>query len=97
MSTKKKYFVVVTTEKQGVFAGYLKKHDTERETCILEDAQMCVYWSSDIHGVLGLAKTGPLQDCKITPVIPEIYLNGITSIMICTKESEKNWRKELWD
>ena len=89
-------FVVVTTEKKGVFAGELKEHNKEKETCILKNAKMCVYYCSDVKGVLGLANTGPLPGCKITPVIPKIYLNGVTSIMDCTKEAKKNWSKEIW-
>ena len=92
----KKEFVVVTTKHKGVFFGELKKHDQEKETCILKDAQMCVYWSTVERGVFGLAKTGPSDGCRITPIIPEIYLNGITAVMKCTAIAAKNWRKQPW-
>jgi hypothetical protein len=90
-------FVLVTTEKKGVFAGVLKEHDKEKETCILGDAKMCVYWSQNVKGVLGLANTGPLVGCKITPEVQEIYLNMITSITICTENAKKNWKKDIWN
>lgn len=89
-------FVLVTTEQKGVFAGFLKEHDKEKETCILASAKMCIYWSNDVKGVLGLANMGPSNGCKITPVVKEIYLNKITSITICTEEAKKNWDKEIW-
>lgn len=49
--------LVVTTAHRGVFFGFAKP--TENKTIRLRDAQMCVYWSADVKGVLGLASKGP--------------------------------------
>ena len=58
---------LITTSKRGVFFGYgLKKTDS---FYTLKDARMVVYWSSDVHGVLGLAADGPNKSCRITPRI----------------------------
>jgi hypothetical protein len=93
----KKRFVVVTTDKErrGVFGGTLL---TEKGSVVeLENAKMAVYWSSNVKGVFGLAKTGPLKGCRISPAVPKIKLNGITSIIECTEEAVKNWGENIWD
>ena len=92
----KKRMVVVTTDKdrRGVFFGELIKH--ENDTVILKDAQMAVYWSSATKGVLGLASIGPQDGSRISPIIPRIELNGVTSVMNCTKEAIKEWRTKKW-
>jgi hypothetical protein len=89
-------FVLVTTKEKGVFAGTLKEHDKENETCILKNAKMCVYWNESIKGVLGLANTGPNDECRITPNVLTLYLNGITSITECSENAKIQWDKELW-
>lgn len=91
-------FVVVTTDKdkRGVFGGKLTKVAQDGTTVVLRDAQMAVYWHSDTHGVLGLANPGPTARCRISPVIPEIRLVGVTAIMQATPEAETKWRKEPW-
>lgn len=86
--------LVVTTLHRGVFFGYGKP--TENKTIRLEQAQMCVYWSADIRGVVGLASTGPSKSCKIGPPAPAITLHDITSIMEASKEAEAAWTKQPW-
>jgi len=92
-----KRMVVVTTDKdkRGVFFGQLIKNDTKGQVT-LKDAQMAVYWSSQTLGVLGLASIGPQEGSKITPVVPQIDLFGVTSIMDATQKAVKEWRKERW-
>jgi hypothetical protein len=92
-------FVVVTTDKdrRGVFGGILKDYDRDKQIAILTDAQMAVYWSAETKGVLGLASQGPQKGSKITPVIPEIELNGVTSVITATKSAMEEWRKEKWN
>ena len=91
--------VVVTTDKdrRGVFFGELKSYDAEKAYVVLKDAQMAVYWSSETRGVVGLAITGPQKGSRISPVIPKIELNGITSVMDASDKATKQWRKQLWD
>ena len=88
--------VVVTTNKdrRGVFGGQLVKSDGDCVT--LKNARMAVYWSTDVHGVLGLAANGPSASCKITPCVPKIELNGVTSIMDMTDAAKEAWDKEPW-
>lgn len=89
--------VVVTTEHRGVFFGHLTA-DSDRgsKTITLADAQMCIYWSSGVKGVLGLAATGPLKDCKITPAVPRITLQGVTAVLDATDEAVKAWQDRPW-
>lgn len=67
--------LVVTTQHRGVFFGFGRP--TENKIIKLKNAQMCVYWSRDVKGVLGLASKGPTSDSKIGPPVPEITLETI--------------------
>ena len=86
--------MVVTTVHKGVFFGYAVP--TEEKVIKLQNAQMCIYWSSDVKGVLGLAGGGPTKSCKIGPEIPSITLQDVTAIMECSKEAEKKWHEKPW-
>lgn len=93
---EKKRFVLVTTDenRRGVFGGYLIRH--ENDTVILEQAQMAVRWSEETHGVLGLASIGPQPGSRISPPVPRIYLDGVTSVSDMTEEAEKLWQSQPW-
>ena len=71
--------VVVTTEHRGVFFGYLDG-SRDSETALLRDAQMCVYWSADVRGVLGLAATGP----------------SVTSSLVTMTTVSPSWPNTIW-
>jgi hypothetical protein len=87
--------VLVTTQHRGVFFGYAKP-PFDQTTITLRDAQMCVYWSGDLHGVLGLASRGPTRSCRVGPPVPEITLQGITAVVAVTEEAEREWKREYW-
>ena len=86
--------LVVTTDKRGVFFGYAEL--TKNTTIRLTDAQMCVYWSSDVKGVVGLAADGPSRSCKIGPPAPAITLHGVTAIMEASPKAEEAWKAQPW-
>lgn len=89
--------VVVTTEHKGVFFGYLKAtHDRTAKIVELTDCQMCVYWPANVQGVMGLAVTGPLRGSRVTPAVPRITLQDVTSIMDATSDAEKAWKDRPW-
>lgn len=90
----KKQPLVVTTDKRGVFFGYAEPVDGG--VIRLEQAQMCVYWSADVKGVLGLASGGPSKGCRITAPINAIRLQGVTSIMEVTEKAEAAWKTQPW-
>jgi hypothetical protein len=85
--------VVVTTAHRGVFFGYAK--DTGGETISLKSARLCVYWSADVKGFMGLASGGPTASCKIGPAA-DIVLRNITAVMSVTPEAEKAWSAAPW-
>lgn len=95
MSAKNKAVaIVVTTEHKGVFFGYGIPSD--EKSIRITNARMCVYWSADVKSVLGLAATGPSKSCRVGPSVPAITLNGVTSVMECSPESEKAWGGGPW-
>jgi hypothetical protein len=86
--------LVVTTAHKGVFFGYGKP--TTNKIIRLEKAQMCVYWSQDVHGVLGLAAIGPSSSCKIGPPVPAMTLQDVTGVMEASKKAESAWANQPW-
>jgi len=92
--TIKKQALLVTTEHRGVFFGYgIKNNKSEIE---LEKVRMCVYWSSDMRGVMGLAVTGPSSTCRISQAVKKVLLRDVTAIMEVAPEAVKAWEKAPW-
>lgn len=95
MKTKIKK-VVVTTQHRGVFFGELIK-DNSPKVITLKNARNCVYWHNSLHGFIGLASSGPNNQCKIGPAASlSMDLFDITSIIECTPEAITNWEKGIW-
>ena len=92
---KQKQPLVVTTAHRGVFFGY--GVPTTEKTIRLENVQMCVYWSADVKGVIGLAVTGPSESCKIGPAAPAMTLQDVTGIMEVSPEAELKWKEQPWN
>ena len=88
--------VVVTTAHRGVFFGYIDGQPTDAPTIRIERARMCVYWSSDMKGVLGLAAIGPSAGCKIGPAVPALTLREVTSVMEASEAAAKKWETAIW-
>lgn len=86
--------LVVTTEHRGVFFGYGKP--TEEKTIVLTGVRMCVYWPTSVHGVMGLATSGPLSGSRVSPAVPEMTLQDVTGVMQVTEEAVKQWEKGPW-
>jgi hypothetical protein len=76
-----------------VFFGYTTK--TDGETIDLKSARLCVYWSSDIRGFMGLASVGPSKSCRIGPPA-DIELRAITAVVAVTPEAAKKWEAQPW-
>lgn len=85
--------VLVTTAHRGVFFGYAQ--DTDGTTIMLRRARLCVSWSADIRGFMGLAVTGPNKSCRIGPPA-DITLRDITSVCEVTPEAVEHWEKGPW-
>lgn len=96
MTDVKKKAVVVTTKHRGVFFGYVEDDSKAQAEIDLSDARMCVYWSADVKGVLGLAATGPTKECRITHSVPKMKVYEVTSVIECSSESAKKWEQSIW-
>jgi Domain of unknown function (DUF6948) len=94
MANQKERAVLVTTAHRGVFFGYAK--DTSGETIKLRAARLCVYWSADLRGFMGLASHGPNSGCRIGPPA-DIEIRSITSVTEVTPEATANWEKAPWN
>ncbi len=98
MPTPTKRPVVVTTEHKGVFFGYCTKatEDTLARTITLTDAQMCLYWSSEVKSVMGLASVGPSNTSRVSSPVPKITLTDTTSVMDATDKAVTAWQQRPW-
>lgn len=95
---KKGQAVLVTTDKKGVFFGYLAD-DTEGwfpERVRLERIRNCIYWHDSIKGFLGLAAVGPNKECRIGPPAPRAAVYGVTLISDVTEEAVQAWELAPW-
>ena len=85
--------VIVTTAHRGVFFGYAT--DTDGETIALRHARLCVYWSVDVRGFMGLASNGPSAACRIGPAA-DITLRAITAVLEVTPDAVQKWEAAPW-
>jgi hypothetical protein len=85
--------VIVTTVHRGVFFGYAT--DTTGETIKLKRSRLCIYWSQDVKGFMGLADEGPTKSCRIGPPA-DIELRAITAVVEVTPEAVKAWELAPW-
>ncbi len=85
--------VMVTTAHRGVFFGYAS--ETSGEIVRLKRARLCLYWSRDVKGFMGLAANGPTKDCRIGPPA-DIDLRAITAVLTVTPEAAEKWEKAPW-
>lgn len=86
--TKTERPVIVTTAHRGVFFGYAD--NTDGETIKLNRSRLCLYWSADLRGFMGLAAMGPNSSCKIGPPA-DITLRSITAVLEVTPDAEAKW------
>lgn len=85
--------VVATTTHKGVFFGYAT--ETGGSTIQLRAARLCVYWTADLRGFMGLASSGPRNGCRIGPAV-DMEVRDITAVIECTPEAVAQWEKGIW-
>lgn len=85
--------VIVTTVHRGVFFGYTT--NTDNEVITLKRARLCLYWSRDVKGFMGLAATGPSSGCRIGPAA-DITLRGITAVLEVPPAVVEKWEAAPW-
>lgn len=86
--------VIVTTEHRGVFFGY--SANTDGDVIELKRARLCVHWSADVKGFMGLAAGGPTKSCRIGPAVPSIELRKITAVIGVSPEAVVAWEASPW-
>jgi len=84
--------VLVTTAHRGVFFGYARH--TSSDTIKLARARLCVYWSKDVKGFMGLAY-GPSAGCRIGPVA-DIEVRAVTAVVEVTPAGVAKWEAAPW-
>lgn len=85
--------VLVTTAHRGIFFGYAT--ETSGSTIKLRAARLCVSWSADMRGFMGLASHGPSGSCRIGPAA-DIELRDITSVSEVSQQATEKWEKAQW-
>ena len=85
--------VMVTTQHRGVFFGYAT--ETDGEIVKLKRARLCLYWSADVKGFMGLAANGPSKSCRVGPPA-DIDLRAITAVLSVTPEAVAKWEAAPW-
>lgn len=93
-ATKSERAVVVTTKHRGVFFGYADS--TIGDPITLKRARLCLYWSADVKGFMGLAANGPSSSCRVGPSVTEIELREVTSVIAVTDEATAKWEAAPW-
>ena len=91
--TAKERAVLVTTVHKGVFFGYAT--ETEGPTINLRAARLCIYWTADLRGFMGLATAGPSKSCRIGPAA-NIQVRDVTSVVEVTPEAATKWEAAPW-
>jgi hypothetical protein len=91
--------VVVCTAKRAVVFGYT--HETPdamigRGIATIGKARMCTFWAKETHGVMGLAGIGPQKGSRVGPRVPEVTLESLTAVMVCSPEAVTAWEAETW-
>jgi hypothetical protein len=95
MAKEKDIPLVVTTAHRGVFFGYGRL--TTNKTIRLTNVQMCVRWSEDVRGVVGLAANGPTKGCRIGPPAPAMTLTDVTGVMEASEKAAEAWARQPWN
>lgn len=85
--------VLVTTTHKGVFFGYAA--DTSGNTIKLRAGRLCVYWSVDLRGFMGLASMGPSAQCRVGPAC-DIEVRDVSSVSEVSPEAVKKWEGAPW-
>lgn len=89
--------VIVTTEHRGVFFGYMNPKSVNDEQIELRRSRLCVYWSADVKGFMGLASGGPTKSCRIGPQVKSITLRKITAVLAVEEKAVVAWEAAPWN
>ena len=94
-SNGKERAVLVTTAHRGVFFGYIDPKKIRDDVIRLTRARLCLYWSRDVRGFMGLAVTGPTATCRIGPSAPAIDVRKVTAVLDVTPAAVESWPSRM--
>jgi len=84
--------VLITTERRGVFFGYIDPAKRAERTLDMEGVRNCISWSSSVGGFAGLAERGPNSDCRIGAKVSGIStFHLVECVLDVTPEAVKAW------
>lgn len=84
---------VVLTEFKEIFCGW--SSDVSGDRIKLRNARQAVYFSSESHGLLGLAVNGPGKGSKIGPAA-NIEVRRVVNVIECSQAAVEAWEKAKW-
>jgi hypothetical protein len=90
---KEEKLCVVLTEFKEIFCGWTSDYDGD--VVNLRDARQAVYFSSDTHGLLGLATNGPAKGSRVGPAA-NIQCRRVVNIIECSVAAQKVWSEAKW-
>jgi hypothetical protein len=95
--------VVLSTERRGVFFGYINAEVADRvrageqiATMTVYDARMVVYWSAATKGYTGLCGNGPAEGSRVAPPVPEMVLYSVMSVAFPPATAIKRFEAGPW-
>lgn len=98
MATKSKQYVIIRTEKAGVFAGHLKSR--KGQEVVLDNCRRIWYWSGAASlSQLALDGTADPGNCKFPAPVNGHLIYGMIEIIPVTQKAQKSiesvpiWKK----
>lgn len=91
--------VVICTAKRGVFFGYTTETSRaiiERGNATLVRPRICIYWSKETRGILGLGATGPQSGSRVSLAPLDLTISEITAVIGCTDAARDKWEASPW-
>lgn len=85
---------VVLTEFKEIFCGW--SDDVTGDRIKLRNARQAVYFSSESHGLLGLAVNGPGKGSKIGPAA-NVEIRRVVNVIECSQVAIEAWEKAKWE
>ena len=102
-TTSNEIAVMVTTNRRGVFFGYIDPSSIDGDMLAIKRARCCVKWVG-ARGFLGLANEGPGAQCRVSPAASELRVPGLqstvegkaTAVIRVSAEAIARWEAAPW-
>jgi len=92
--TNEERLYVILTEFKEIFCGF--SSDVSGDRIKLRNARQAIYYSSETHGLIGLAVNGPASGSRIGPAA-NIEVRRVVNVIECSQAAVEAWSKEQWD